>query len=550
MSQPRMKNLAFRCASVLIGLAIVGTACSQSSSPVTTASASAPDTSVGSQEDGNTGESSSRTEEEVLDGSAASVLEREANPLPMVFTIESTGSTTTEMGPEGGEITTVAADGTRYTLSVPEGALLGVETITISPITLDESPFKEAAAFGVSMEPDGLVFFEPAVLEISGHSFERLTSVAFSSDHDGDDFGAQIAAAGENATIQVAHFSRGGFVEASEAEIDSIFSEYTPRSREGRHVQEIAHINQFVDDLDDRGAVLGSILESWFQEILAEASTANDAATVENLLGEFINARDHVKLLRTFDGGSAIGESTDQAMVETALVLQEAAVRLFDQENLRCIQDRDPDAMFAMLKWALLYNWLEAEIQGDFSRVDELFGAIKQCARFRVEFESSVAFEFSSEVTASVPLEFQTGGGELLLNSGTMTYPTIQGTLNGTAVAGKLSCTTQAPIDVALKLRLNPVFGRLSDSEFDGAAVLVRFYETNWVCGGTAMQQALWIPWFVGAFSNARVEDGFYEFDTERSSNAGVWAERSLIAFSNGVTVTVDIELVHDPQLP
>ncbi len=531
----------------MIALSLIGSACAQSSSTQTDAPTQVLDAPAGSEEAGDTGESSTEEGGATPVESASSVPDRPANPLPVTFVPDAAASVSVEIDAAGGSLTTTDSNGVTYTLMIPEGALFGSEQITMTPIALTESPFEDATAFAVSLEPDGLVFFEPATLEISGPTFNESTSLAFSSDHSGDDFGAQLAVMGDTATVRVTHFSLGGLVEAQEAEIESIFDEYAPRSREGRHLQDIAAINRLVEDLDARGATLGSILESWFGELRVDASTANDATTVESLLGEFINARSYLDLLRTLDGGSAIGMSTDQAMVETALALEEAAARLFDQENLRCIQDRDPDAMFAMLKWALVYAWIAGNITGEGSRNVEMGTAIKRCAHFRVEFSSSTAAEFFADVNASVPLELPT---DLILNTGTLSYPTVTGTLTGFGGGGKLSCTAQAQVDVGMQLSFNPVFGHLSDSEFDGAAVAIRFHVTNWVCDGMNIQQALWIPWFVEAFPSYRTADGFFRFDTQRSNEVGVWTELKDAKSAHGVSATFEVKLIHDPQLP
>lgn len=532
---------------VLIAFALTCSACAESTQGEVPASSS--DAPAGSEQAGSTGDPATEDSATAPDESGSSSPDLPARPLPITFTADATATVSVEIGADGGSLSTTDTNGVEYTLTIPEGALFAPQEIVVTPIALVDSPFGAAEVFAVSMEPNGLVFLEPATLEISGRTFDQSTSVAFSSDHSGDDFRAQIAIIGDTATVQVAHFSNGGFLTATEEEIDSIFDEYAPHSREGQHVQEIAIINRRVEDADARGDALADVLVSWFAAIQSDVSTASDGAAVERLLGEFVNARSYLDLLRQPDEDSTIAPSADAAMVAAAEAIQEAAVRMFDQENLRCIQDRDPDAMFGMLKWLLLYSWI-GEVTQDDSGSDELTGAVKQCARFRVEFRSTAEFEFSSEVNATVPLEFQ-GGAEIRVDAGTMTYPAVQGTLNGTGVAGELTCTTQAPIDVALNLAFNPVFGSLSDSQFNGAAIVVRFYEnTNWVCGQTPIQQALWLPWFAGAYSSSRAGDGFYQFDTERSDEAGVWAETDLISFSNGVTVTVELKLIHEPQLP
>lgn len=556
MSYVQLKTRSICLASLLVGLALIGSACTDASPESTEASTpalgetstTAPLAPRSVEEADDAGQSSMEGDPTASDQSPSPTVNASAEPLPVAFSEETAAASTAEIGPEGGEVRAVSGDGTTYVLTVPDGALLGSERITLTPISLETSPFEDAAVLGVSMEPDGLVFLAASALTISGHSFVPSTSVAFASDHDGSDFQAQLGTIGESTTLPVTHFSTAGLFEAAEAEVASIFDEYAPHSREGQHVQEIAVINRRVENPDARGAALSAVLASWFTEIDADASATTDESTAESLLGEFVNARSYVELLRASDDTSAIDTSVDEAMITAALTLQETASQLFDQRNLLCIQDREPDAMFAMLKWALLYTWLGGEITDNTSRTAEMGAAIKRCAIFRVEFVSHASAAFSSTVQASIPLE---PPEDLNLNSGAFEYPTVRGVLNGQGAAGNLACTSQAPIDVAIKLHFNPVIGHLSDSEFDAAQIGIRFYEdTNWVCGGQPIQQALWLPFFATGFASYRTGEGFYAFDMQPSNDAGVWVDAEDASSSDGVHVTFDVDLIHEPQLP
>ncbi|MDQ8045429.1 MAG: hypothetical protein REI11_12560, partial [Patulibacter sp.] len=63
------------------------------------------------------------------------------------------------------ELQTTGADGTVYTLTIPEGALVGEEAVTMAPLTaVAGSPVGFRA--GVSLEPSGLRFLKPALLRI------------------------------------------------------------------------------------------------------------------------------------------------------------------------------------------------------------------------------------------------------------------------------------------------------------------------------------------------------------------------------------------------
>jgi hypothetical protein len=72
------------------------------------------------------------------------------------------------IGPEGGTLEATAADGTRFTLTVPPAALDFSETITMTPaLAVAGLPFSGGLAGAVSIEPAGLALYRPATLQIA-----------------------------------------------------------------------------------------------------------------------------------------------------------------------------------------------------------------------------------------------------------------------------------------------------------------------------------------------------------------------------------------------
>jgi hypothetical protein len=68
----------------------------------------------------------------------------------------------------GGTLSATAADGTVFTLTVPDGALLSDETITMTPVAaIDRLPLSGGLAAAVSLSPEGLRLFKPANLAIN-----------------------------------------------------------------------------------------------------------------------------------------------------------------------------------------------------------------------------------------------------------------------------------------------------------------------------------------------------------------------------------------------
>lgn len=135
---------------------------------------------------------------------------------PIVFdlgiTTDHASAAVGSIGPDGGQLSAQAADGTTYTLEIPPGALLFPEDIAMTPIVEAEglpgdSPPEHTA--GVELEPDGLELFVPATLRITPPSPLPEAGVAtFSFYDDGEDAGLVLfdQAASEIA-VSVAHFS-------------------------------------------------------------------------------------------------------------------------------------------------------------------------------------------------------------------------------------------------------------------------------------------------------------------------------------------------------
>lgn len=68
----------------------------------------------------------------------------------------------------GGSLSVTGADGTVFTLTVPAGALLSDEEITMTPVSaIDRLPLSGGLAAAVELSPEGLQLFQPATLVIA-----------------------------------------------------------------------------------------------------------------------------------------------------------------------------------------------------------------------------------------------------------------------------------------------------------------------------------------------------------------------------------------------
>jgi hypothetical protein len=142
----------------------------------------------------------------------------------------------------GGSLTAQAADGTKYTLTLPEGALLSDEEIKLTPLASVEGlPFSGGLVGGAQMAPEGLRLFQPATLTIESLktvAAEGFETVAFGYHQAGE--GVYLTpsdVAGSILTLELWHFSGEAAAQATPPEIQTQQQQYVPSIAEDAFTQ-------------------------------------------------------------------------------------------------------------------------------------------------------------------------------------------------------------------------------------------------------------------------------------------------------------------------
>lgn len=79
------------------------------------------------------------------------------NPLTVRPQLDPTANASATVPVSGGSVSLTGPDGTTYRLTLPDGALLSPETITLTAIdAVDGLPLSGGLLAGVAIEPDGL----------------------------------------------------------------------------------------------------------------------------------------------------------------------------------------------------------------------------------------------------------------------------------------------------------------------------------------------------------------------------------------------------------
>jgi hypothetical protein len=113
-----------------------------------------------------------------------------ANPLTVAITGDSSKAVRQSIPMTGGSIVATGADGTIYTLTIPEGALLSEREITLTPISsIDNLPLSGGLLGAVQISPE-IEFYNYAKLTIQpgGTAAANTTVIGFAAENTGAEF--------------------------------------------------------------------------------------------------------------------------------------------------------------------------------------------------------------------------------------------------------------------------------------------------------------------------------------------------------------------------
>ena len=142
----------------------------------------------------------------------------------------------------GGTITATGADGTKYILTFPKGALFGKEVITVTPIAgIAGLHFSGQVVGGVQMAPEGLRLLKAAILTIESPKVVAsagFETVAFGFEKNGEGVFLNLPEIkGNTISMEIWHFSGGVAAQATPAEVQTHYNQYIPSDEENAFMQ-------------------------------------------------------------------------------------------------------------------------------------------------------------------------------------------------------------------------------------------------------------------------------------------------------------------------
>ncbi len=166
------------------------------------------------------------------------------NPLNLQVEVDKSLAVSAGISTTGGSLTAQAADGTKFTLTFPEGALQNEETITLTPVSgIEGLPFSGGLVGGVQMAPEGLRLFQPATLTIESPktvAAQGFETVAFGYNQDGKGVYLDPSTiSGNTLSLEVWHFSGAAAAQATPTEVQTQQQQNVPSNAEDAFTQRV-----------------------------------------------------------------------------------------------------------------------------------------------------------------------------------------------------------------------------------------------------------------------------------------------------------------------
>lgn len=333
---------------------------------------------------------------------------------------------TSAIGAEGGALSVTAEDGTLYELIVPADALDFDETISMTPVSsIDGLPLSGGLAGAVTLEPAGIIFYEPAALRITPATpMSGEIVVGFAYDGMGEEFHLQglngkgtttgvipdsvfllnATAPITNAsppTFELSVPSTRGYGAGSGSQKDITRRQKAPRPKDP-----MDNIDELIIDFgnDIQLPIMG--MSKFVEEMSKTFNTGilpllNAAGTDPALTDKALLLYDRwLAYVTEFELQKDLAEELATAKAAIINVLDKAA----ENSAERCFTEKRPEEAFALQRWI---RYARKFLPGT-PQIEEMQARISKCLTFKMKFHTLIteqghgygySYELNSELT-------------------------------------------------------------------------------------------------------------------------------------------------------
>jgi hypothetical protein len=331
-------------------------------------------------------------------GNGSLTLTPAEDPISIKVELDPTRAEEAVITPDGGVIRAAGGDGTRYILDIPAGALRETVKVRMTPAArISGLPFGESTAYGVHLEPEGLFFYNFAVLTIEPpETLLAENQITFGYRENGSEL--YLAAPVVQSTeiqIQLLHFSGYGVTMGLLSDLEPVRGRLggSAETRLQTVVAELLMIERqrwilgSSDTSERAGEEVDELVQEYYQQVIQpRAAAAGESCAAGRLALETLILYERQRQL--------LGAGTSDDQGDDLITKDE----LFDIVGPTCLKEEFEMCRDLHVIHRIIPTWLslerEAQILGTGSSEGEtpLTALARQyavqCLRFELEFES------------------------------------------------------------------------------------------------------------------------------------------------------------------
>jgi hypothetical protein len=364
------------------------------------------------------------------------IFQSPTNPIKLSITLDEAHSTEATIPVKGGQISATGADGTVYTLDIPENALTSATTISLTPVSsVSGQPFDDKTTYAVQLEPEGLYLYYDAILTITPtKSIPLAQQLFFSYKGDGNTVGLAIPVVDSNELkIRLMHFSGYGVSAEISAEgngnpaggdvhdiylsdnaaiqeqlggdavaaVESLTAEVEAQQRQNEQ-------NGTSEDVSQQVQTILDLIDQYEQEEVKPAlESAGDSCSA---------GKDAIKKVLTLERArQLLGLSSGinvKAAAELNELISKASINCVKEEYQRCVDEHVINRMIPLYIGLMRENQLlGGENAPDTEAIQLAKDLTAKCLTFELQFHSKGSFDtgdggYDSVVDGKIMLHF------------------------------------------------------------------------------------------------------------------------------------------------
>jgi len=345
---------------------------------------------------------------------ASQALDPATEPVQVSLSTDSSHAVSADIPLEGGTLTATAADGTRFTLVIPSGALVQPTTITMTPLaSMEGLPFGEGAPMAVLLEPSGLTFYDFVTLTVEpGSDLPIDQQIPIGTSGPGNDLEMPFAEIADGVLqLKLLHFSSAGatkgFLADTEPWRQRLGGDVETRLRSVVAREMLYHKQK---DEPVPASFWQWLKQTWWDNVMKpRLDAAGESCAAGRLAIETALSFERQAQLMGFgeDGHNLVQTVWDLLPTVARQCLQEEYELCRDEH----IVHRILPVLLAIERQSQLAG-LSGAAMGPV--LAEGMDLARKCLHFELEFESEATLGYSSAVESRVPIELTFDGESVL----------------------------------------------------------------------------------------------------------------------------------------